>query len=239
MKPDPFSAPADRNLLVLLWASRCLALISLLVFLMQIFGCPKVAGKMEPASVAWLMAAGVLLLLPRLKTFAFGGVEMEFEEMKKLAQQSLDLSKVASDAARISIPANSTTGSDAKWPDIQPNPEKPDDPWKGQFGGLASSGGCYLRAEVKPIIGESDWFIIHLEAGSTDPRSPLNGVVKFFLHPTFAANKPEVIARFGKSELWLKAWGAFTVGALVNGDRAKLELDLEENRTFPALFRSR
>lgn len=239
MNSDPTPAPADRNPVVLLWASRGLALISLLVFLMQISGCPMVAGKLEPASVAWLIAAGVLLLLPRLKTFAFGGVEMEFEEMKKLAQQSLDLSKVATDAARISTPANSAEGSDTKWPDIQPNPAKPDDPWKGQFGGLARSGGCYLRAEVKPIIGEPDWFIIHLEAGSTDPRSPLNGVVKFFLHPTFASNKPEVIARFGKSDLWLKAWGAFTVGALVNGEHAQLELDLAKEKSFPALFRSR
>jgi hypothetical protein len=73
----------------------------------------------------------------------------------------------------------------------------------------------------------------------TDHGLPMNGLVQFLLHDTFPNSRPVVPVVDGVAELPLEAWGAFTLGALADGGKTKLELDLSKERSFPLLFRSR
>ena len=65
-------------------------------------------------------------------------------------------------------------------------------------------------------------------------------MVQFFLHDTFRNQRPVVtVGSDGVAELKLRAWGAFTVGALADEGQTKLELNLEELETAPQEFRDR
>lgn len=116
-----------------------------------------------------------------------------------------------------------------------------DDPWKGLFGGKSINNDRQLQAEVTPIPGSSGLYAIHLTVRPLHPETnPLRGVIQFFLHQTFKDDKPVVtVGPNGMAELNLKAWGAFTVGAIADGGQTKLELDLSELETAPEEFRSR
>jgi hypothetical protein len=110
---------------------------------------------------------------------------------------------------------------------------------KGMFGGLSSRmtrfGERTLSASVRKI-GE-DWFEVSLMI--TASSKPTTDAV-FFLHNTFSQPTPTVgfdekfVAR-----LTVGAWGAFTVGVLMDDGTTELELDLSEVSSAPAMFRSR
>jgi uncharacterized integral membrane protein len=114
------------------------------------------------------------------------------------------------------------------------------DPWKGRFGGQSVSNDRQLVAEVKPFAQRTGLYSIRLTVSSLHPdTNPLGGAVQFFLHPTF--NNPTPIVTVGTSgvaELNLKAWGAFTVGAVVDNGVTKLELDLSQLQSAPMDFRN-
>jgi hypothetical protein len=114
----------------------------------------------------------------------------------------------------------------------------PDDPQKGQWGGKSTSDGRVLSAQVRQL--SDDWFAVALSVVSTpsSSRTPLEGEVEFHLHPTFTTPVP-VKVKDGRAGLSLTAWGAFTVGVLADGGQTTLELDLAEDPSFPAVFRSR
>jgi hypothetical protein len=120
-------------------------------------------------------------------------------------------------------------------------PDNPSDPWKGRFGGTNINNDRELKAEVKPIPGSLDLYSIRLTVGSLDQQTNrLSGVVQFFLHPTFTNDRPIVtVGPYGVAELNLKAWGAFTVGAVADDGQTKLELDLSTLESAPAAFRVR
>ncbi len=131
---------------------------------------------------------------------------------------------------------------ETKFEEIKPGSVE-DDPWKGQFGGKNSDGNCKLTAEVIPDIlssGDIDssrLFYITLRVESTDPSHKLEGEsVQFYVHDTFLNSKPVVPVVNGIAELNLRAWGAFTVGAITDkkDGSVKLELDLAELKD-PAL----
>jgi len=64
--------------------------------------------------------------------------------------------------------------------------------------------------------------------------------VQFFLHDTFKNDRPIVtVGPNGAAELKLTAWGAFTVGAIADDGRTKLELDLQTLEDAPVEFRGR
>jgi hypothetical protein len=109
--------------------------------------------------------------------------------------------------------------------DIAPGSE-PDDPWKGVFGGSPSANGRVLEATLTPLSPDWELVTIALLVKSTDPKKPLAGAVQFFLHPTIGNAKPVVAVRDGEARLSLVTYGAFTVGALVDGGATRLELDL-------------
>lgn len=63
--------------------------------------------------------------------------------------------------------------------------------------------------------------------------------MQFYLHPTFTNNKPIVPVVNGIAELNLRAWGAFTIGAITSNNTL-LEIDLAELKDPElALFISR
>lgn len=110
------------------------------------------------------------------------------------------------------------------------------------FGGkpVDSTSGRRLAASVEEDRGAPGWFRIHLWVESTDPAAkPLAGQVRFFIHDKLKNSMPFIQAVEGRAELRLKAWGAFTVGALADGGATSLELDLASDASFPAAFRDR
>ncbi|HYR27029.1 MAG TPA: pYEATS domain-containing protein, partial [Thermoanaerobaculia bacterium] len=95
-------------------------------------------------------------------------------------------------------------------------------------------------ATVTRIQGAEDYFRIALTVRSTNPADPLRDAVQFFLHPTFRNPRPIVnVGPNGMAELHLTAWGAFTVGAITDNGKTKLELDLSELASAPEEFKNR
>jgi len=113
----------------------------------------------------------------------------------------------------------------------------PLDPQKGQWGRLPSRNGWVLSAEVNEV--DEDWYAIRLVVEPA-PRSHkrLTGKVVFHLHDSFndpvRSKKP---LKNGKVMLDVWAYGAFTVGAMVEQDDTPLELDLSELEGAPKRFR--
>jgi len=114
----------------------------------------------------------------------------------------------------------------------------PSDPQKGQWGGKYVANGFMLFASVTEADAVSSLFKVHLFVRSIEPAASVDGPVIFHLHPTFIQPVVRVEPVEGVASLDRLAWGAFTVGALLQ-DGTKLELDLSEPADFPTEFRSR
>jgi hypothetical protein len=117
-----------------------------------------------------------------------------------------------------------------------PLPTVTNDEQKGRFGGNEESAGRRLIASVKPSAINKDWLTTVLRVATTNGK-PLEGAfVYFFVHESFNPN--EFRAAVDKSgmfaELKLLSYGAFTVGAVADRGRTKLELDLATSRSFDA-----
>jgi hypothetical protein len=112
----------------------------------------------------------------------------------------------------------------------------PGDPQKGLWGGLPQAGNRELTASLRSVT--ADYFEITLEVRPTGSE-PLAGDVQFHLHPAFPKPVQVVTPVDGKATLKVMAWGAFTVGAVTDNGRTKLELDLAQDSSFPQVFRSR
>ncbi len=112
----------------------------------------------------------------------------------------------------------------------------PRDPQKGQWGGRPSGNGWVASADVTPI--EEDWYdiVITVEA-ARNARKKLTGYVKFHLHDSFPDPERRSRVAHGKAVLNVEAYGAFTVGILVERDGTMLELDLADVPTAPKRFR--
>ena len=113
-------------------------------------------------------------------------------------------------------------------------PRDPDDPNKGQFGGLSKRDGYELSARVSESDKLPEFYDIVLEVRSPGGARPMPDVVKFFLHPTFGSPVQDVRVREGIARLEALAWGAFTVGAIAG--ETPLELDLSELADAPKRF---
>jgi hypothetical protein len=124
-------------------------------------------------------------------------------------------------------PARLAGKSRRKAPGGKPGPD-PDDPNKGHFGGSPTANDRVLEADIVPVSGEkSPACRVHFWVRSTNPAKPLTGEVKFYLHPTFSRwASYEIPVENGVAEDSIVSWGAFTIGAEVEGGATKLELDL-------------
>jgi hypothetical protein len=114
----------------------------------------------------------------------------------------------------------------------------PEDPNKGRFGGRSSQRGRRLSAAVSRIPDDRDWFRVILTVEAEVGAQPLTGTVTFHLHPTFPETTVPIPAVGNRARLELRAYGAFTVGA-VTGDGTRIELDLAELPDAPMEFRMR
>jgi len=113
----------------------------------------------------------------------------------------------------------------------------PDDPQRGQWGGKAKAQGRELRAKVRP--DGSNWYRVELEVRALSGRPDLAGDVRFHLHDTFPEQDVKA-DHTGKrvATLGISAYGAFTVGADVENEKTRLELDLATVPGAPAAFRA-
>jgi len=78
--------------------------------------------------------------------------------------------------------------------------------------------------------------VITVEAAK-NAKKQLTGSVKFHLHDSFAQPERTARASKGKAVLNVEAYGAFTVGILVERDGTMLELDLANVESAPKKFR--
>lgn len=112
----------------------------------------------------------------------------------------------------------------------------PRDPQKGQWGGLPKRNNWELTAKIDTIA--DDWFDIDLTVKAVSGAGKtLRGDVTFYLHDTFATPVCREKASGGKAELNVQAYGAFTVGVLIESDGTMLELDLADVKSAPKKFR--
>lgn len=115
-----------------------------------------------------------------------------------------------------------------------------DDPNKFAFGGASKKPGRELSAKVS--TRGRNWFQVDLILESKDPGKPLKGPVTFYTHPSFPKAywklKGEKLKtrQVFKTRFW--AYGAFTVGAVVERENLCLELDLSELKNAPRAFRT-
>jgi hypothetical protein len=103
------------------------------------------------------------------------------------------------------------------------------DPQRGKWGGnpLDDKTHRKLSAKVEDIPNDNYFRRVILRVESTDPASfPLNNIVTFHLHPTFAKPEIEVKPIHNVAEINVIAYGAFTVGAVTDGGKTKLEFDI-------------
>lgn len=201
----------------------------------------SILQRLDTTTLSYLAVAGALLLLRSVKSLAIGDWKVEFDRIKEIAAEARDIARIAEDTATYqSAPASAPSDASLHVADIKPGPH-PDDPWKGAFGSSHENDTRRLRANVAPLGPDREWFKVDLVVEAKSPRrEPLKGTVQFFLHQTFTNDRPLVqVGPNGKAELHLKAWGAFTVGALADDGATKLELDLAELADAPADFRAR
>ncbi len=209
---------------------------------------------LDETTLLYLGVAGALLLLRDVKSLSFGSYRLEFE--RRVAQKIDGLAQRVEDTQAAALAARPSGGARhlrlASASDLASAPSKDprraggapepgpreDDPWKEQFGGKPVNGTRELEADVKSL-GSGGFYRVRLRVRSREPeRDPLRGTVQFFLHDSFEHDRPVVtVGPRGVAELALDAWGAFTVGALADDGRTKLELDLAELESAPREFR--
>jgi hypothetical protein len=115
-------------------------------------------------------------------------------------------------------------------------PVDADDPQKGRWGGKKRHNGRELAGTVSSV--SKNWFDVTLTV-KTVRGKPLTGPVSFHLHPSFSEEVQTVAAKEGVATIAIQAWGAFTVGAVMDDGKTTLELDLAELRDAPKEFRER
>jgi hypothetical protein len=224
-----------------------LAIVFLLVARERMIGVGSVKEKYSTDTLVWFLAAATMILLPRIKSFSFGGYSAEFHELKEEVKQARELAMAANDMGQ-GIPENPLNPeTPLKTPEdmltdagIHPDTDPiKNDPWQGRFAGQAKSNGRHLSAKVEEIAGEKDWFLVRLLVQATLYGKSLDAPVYFYLHSSFPKSRLVVMPQQSRAEIRLRAWGAFTVGVLTDDGATRLELDLAADPAFPPLFRSR
>ena len=242
--------------------SIALGIATAIAAILRIFGSDHMFERLDGTTLTYFAVAGALLLLRNVKSLSFGDYKLELKDIQETANEALEEAKTASSMARQSSEAinqNEDAAQSEMERGMQPAAAsglenldaRPDvwdrvpggtldDPWKGQFGEQRERNHRRLSAEVTPVAGDEGWFRLRLWVNSTDEiNHPLQDRVRFFVHPTFGVTKPFVDIVAGKAEIRLKAWGAFTVGALADEGKTELEYDLELDSAFPKRFRER
>ncbi|MFN7924435.1 MAG: pYEATS domain-containing protein [Bryobacteraceae bacterium] len=134
-------------------------------------------------------------------------------------------------SAHQSLPESVFAKIDRVWGAGRPAPDMDSlKPGKGSSG----KDGRKLTATVVPV--SSDWFDVKLSVERTN-GSELSGFVQFQLDPAFVRPVEAVPVRDGKAVLQFGTWGAFTVSAVADDGRTRLELNLASLPDAPERFR--
>lgn len=213
--------------------------------------------KGEGVTMAILLGVAILALLaPKIQNLTVGkdGIVADLAERiddSKKATVELDeqlSQQIAALFDRVDALLKDTPKSDAakafearNGSDGLPAVSDEEDPQKGRFGGDEEHNGRRLVATVEPSSVKSEWCKLTLRVVSTDATRPLVGKVKFFLHDTFQPDIYDIPIANNQAELVLRAWGAFTIGAIADNGATKLELDLatSPNVQAPTAWRMR
>lgn len=195
--------------------------------------------RLDGTTLTYLGVAAALLLLRDVRSLAFGDYKVEFERTRQMAADAKSTAEDAQATALSTGAGSAKTLARAGAAAPQPGGAH-DDPWKGVFGESPVSGGRRLDATVEPMGIDGQIFTVRLYVTATTGDKPLRGAVQFFIHPTFANDRPIVtVGSNGAAELVLRAYGAFTVGVLADGGETSLELDLAQLPHAPRAFRER
>ncbi|ACK86385.1 hypothetical protein Mchl_5662 (plasmid) [Methylorubrum extorquens CM4] len=110
------------------------------------------------------------------------------------------------------------------------------DPNKGRFGGSPEQNGRRLRLVSSRVVEREEWMSLTLAVERVGDAPPLEGSVRLYMHPTFPEDEYDVKVTGGTARDTVLSTGAFTVGAVADGGRTRLELDLAQENSLPPWF---
>jgi hypothetical protein len=190
-------------------------------------------SKWREQEVALALAQGIRVIPVMLDDASFESLPPRLRMVTAAVVNTSDKSSLEEAIARLSRAVGSFLSSHRE---DAASPFDPDDPNRGRWGLDAIRNGRELSASVRDIT--DDYFEVTLVVQSVGP-TPLEGEVEFHLHPTFAKPVQTVPVVDGRAVLSVPCWGAFTVGAVADGGRTTLELDLAADSSFPKTFTER
>jgi hypothetical protein len=232
-----------------LWVKNGLLVLAMIASVgagFRVFGSQEdILKRLDEKTLLYISVSAILLRFREVTSFKFGDVQVDLAALEKKLEtqletqvegikEGLDISKRAAEINIYGVGKVPNQEYPLLDQEIK-HGEEIDDPWKGQFDGKSSNNNRELIANITPVSNSLEYFYIKLRVESTNADDQLKGVVKFYIHPTFAKEKVIVPVVNGIAEINLQAWGAFTVGAITE-DGTKLELDLSES-TDPKLSR--
>ena len=212
--------------------------------------------SVDATSLGLLAGAALALLLLRvgpLTRFKWGDAEAEFSDLAGAVKNTAEITsrdlaaridelkailekpRVAGDegqAGKLAVAGGTVA---AEPPALAQRVLYPDDPWKGRFGGKASTDKYTLSARFKKTPRAESVEVKLLVMAADTNLSPRT--VEFFIHPTFPRERIKVRMTDGRANLDLLAWGGFTVGVWIAEDQTQLELDLAEMPNVPQIIR--
>ncbi|CAN5800491.1 hypothetical protein BH09VER1_BH09VER1_48770 [soil metagenome] len=221
---------------------------------------PKATSEVDKDTLLFFVTAAVILLLRKVKEFSFGGNTVTFQEIetkihdvqaglesvvssqadgakaKTLARKAETL--VATDKAGKEVSETEAELEALKRVKVMPGGVK-DDPWNGAFGMSATANDWELRAAVRRLTRNSEYFEVKLEVVSLAKEKPKAKYVRFFLHDSFDPDKPIVTVKDGVATYEVTSYGSFTVGALTDRGTTRLELNLAKLPNMEKDFRNR
>lgn len=186
----------------------------------------------EKVALYYLLTGGALLVLREVKTLSFGDWKLELQARMAEMRDELQRESPVNTMQPRAMPkpggsrGHGFTAEKAALPEAGGTIDD-NDPNKNQFGKCNSAGGLVLDATLKPAGDGSAYLDVKVVVRSEGQRrAPLTGAVDFFLHPSFPFPKRRVPVRNGRAILNLRAYGAFTIGAVADNGKTSLELDL-------------
>ena len=122
-----------------------------------------------------------------------------------------------------------------------PDRDPDEDPRNGEFGRCAVGNGRLLTAKILRTYYDksenSDLCDLRIDVIGLPGEPPLNGFVKYYVHPSYTRTHYRIDVEDGYASLEMEsAAGAFTVGVLADGGDTRLELDLATIPGAPSTF---
>lgn len=190
-----------------------------------------VAPKLRKLSVS-KDGAGITDLSIELVSEAINAAKEASEKSKQLLIQGAG----AGQAARMAATAEEDVFDIYKFVAALPAPADRSDPQKGRFGHARERNGWSLSATSRDY-NEKDG-ILTFNVFLRGPDNIHADQVYFVLHPTITPSIYVTTMRNGRASIFLRTWGAFTIGAVAKHGEVLLELDLAEHlRDAPQAWR--